>query len=284
MSKEPVSLSAVVASNMRRIRMERGLLQEDIATAARWVGLKWSSVTVTQIESQSRSLSLDDFLLLPLVLRCPIKELLLTDDKDQLIELGYGTVLSAGTVLGLVADNGPQLRDDQVPMLPGLEANLNPKVVDAVVTAGLEGTLLSYLLVREGARGEAERKAAKTMKVPATEITGYALRLWGRSLTVERDHRAAHQATGEKENRAIRGHITRSLLNELSQPWGEQRQTGWLKIIPLQPASDNERDLRKILIRDYQKDSAVREKAKKPYEQWMRLKILEAFEKKGTVG
>ena len=34
--------------------------------AARWVGLMWSSITVTQIESGSRQLSLDEFLLLPL--------------------------------------------------------------------------------------------------------------------------------------------------------------------------------------------------------------------------
>ncbi|MCA1677089.1 MAG: helix-turn-helix domain-containing protein, partial [Actinobacteria bacterium] len=129
---EAIPLVAVVTENMRRIRTERGLLQEDVAMAARWVGLMWSSITVTQIESGSRQLSLDEVLLLPLVLRCSLKDLLDTANDDDPIQLGYNTVLEAATVRRLVAEKGPQLSADEIPMLPALEHPLDPKITSAV--------------------------------------------------------------------------------------------------------------------------------------------------------
>jgi transcriptional regulator with XRE-family HTH domain len=285
--QEPLQLQDVIVDNMRRIRRERGLLQEDVATAARWVGVMWSSVTVTQIESQSRLLSLDEFLLLPLILKCKIKDLLATDDSEQHIKLGFGTVLDAETVAGLVSAKGPQLRDDQVPMLPGLEEKLESRIKTAIERGGLEPTLLSYLKVREGARGEAERKAAQTLKTSAVDITAYALRLWGRSLTEERDTRAEEQAIEGKETRAVRGHITRALLQDIGdEEYNRQKATEFDNDkgprVKLKPVSADERDLRNISIEDYEKDEAFKKKAKRPYERWMRFKILEALEKEGT--
>lgn len=284
--KEPLLLQDVIVGNMRRIRRERGLLQEDIATAARWVGVMWSSVTVTQIESQSRLLSLDEFLLLPLILKCRIKDLLATEEPNQLIKLGFGTVFDAETVAELVSAKGPQLKDDQIPMLPGLEHDLDSKIKEAISASGLEPTLLSYLKVREGARGEAERKAAQAMKFPAVDITALALRLWNRSLTEERDARAEVQTTAGKETRAIRGHITRTLLRDIENERyarlvviGDRLPDPFMK---LKPVSGDERALRNISIEDYERDEAFKEKAKGPYERWMRFKILEALEKEGT--
>lgn len=83
--------------------------------------------------------------------------------------------------------------------------------------------------------------------------------------------------------RAVRGHITRALLQEVYQPHGEHENEGYLQVVKLKPASADERDLRKIAIRDYQKDEAIRTKAKRPYERWMRFKILEALEREGSV-
>lgn len=285
--REPLLLQDVIAANLRRIRRERGLLQEDIATAARWVGVMWSSVTVTQIESQSRLLSLDEFLLLPLILKCKLKDLLATDDQDQLIKLGFGTVLDAETVGELVSAKGPKLRDDQVPMLPGLEEKLESRIKTAIERGGLEPTLLSYLKVREGARGEAERKAAQALKISAVDITAYALRLWGRSLTEERDTRADEHASQGKETRAVRGHITRALLRDIQdEDYTRHKAIEYEEDagprVKLRPVSADERDLRNISIEAYENDEAFQTKAKRPYERWMRFKILEAFEKEGN--
>ena len=284
--KEPLLLQDVIIENMRRIRRERGLLQEDIATAARWVGVMWSSITVTQIESQSRLLSLDEFLLLPLILKCSLKDLLATEEPDQPIKLGFNTIFDAEMVAELVSEKGPELKEDQIPMLPGLEQELDPRIKEAITFSGLEPTLLSYLKVREGARGEAERKAAQASKFPAVEITALAIRLWGQSMTEERDARAREQTTKGKETRAVRGHITRTLLRDIDNGRyarlvviGEKAPDPFVK---LKPTSGDERALRNISIEDYETDEAFKEKAKRPYERWMRFKILEALEKEGT--
>ena len=285
--KEPLLLQDVIIDNMRRIRRERGLLQEDIATAARWVGVMWSSITVTQIESQSRLLSLDEFLLLPLILKCTLKDLLVTEESDQPIKLGFNTIFDADMVAELVSEKGPELKEDQIPMLPGLEEELDPRIKEAIDLSRLEPTLLSYLKVREGARGEAERKAAQALKRPAVEITALALREWSRSLTEERDTRAEQQTSEGKETRAIRGHITRRLLADIQnahyarlEAIGEGLPDPSVK---LKPMSGDERALRNISIEDYETDEAFKDKAKRPYERWMRFKILEALEKEGTV-
>lgn len=282
----PVLLQSVITDNMRRIRRERGLLQEDVAMAARWVGVMWSSMTVTQIESGTRQLSLDEFLLLPLILRCKIRDLLAVENENQPVQLGFGTILDPETVAELVSAKGPELKDDQIPMLPGLEEKLDPKIKEAISFSSLEPTLLSYLKVREGARGEAERKAAQALKCPAVEITALAIRRWGRSLTEERDARAEELSTEGKEMRAVRGHITRALLEDIQNEYhprlvviGDKLPDPYVK---LKPVSGDERALRNISIEDYDKDEAVRKKATKPYERWMRFKILEVFEKEGA--
>jgi transcriptional regulator with XRE-family HTH domain len=280
---DPVPLQVVIAENMRRVRTERGLLQEDVATAARWVGLMWSSVTVTQIESGSRQLNLDEVLLLPVVLRCSLKDLLVTEKGKDLVQLGYNTVLEASTVRRLVAEQGPQLSADEIPMLPGLELTLDPKISSAVHHAWLEGTLLSYLLVREGARGEAERKAAQTLKISAPLITAYALRCWGRSLTEERDGRAVEHLAKGKELRAVRGHITRVLLREIQNVHYLLEREPELDVVTLEAVTSEEKKLRAIFMHEYEKHEEIRDKARRPYERWMRSKVLEAFEKEGTV-
>ncbi|MBA2726453.1 MAG: hypothetical protein H0U53_10725 [Actinobacteria bacterium] len=152
---------------------------------------------------------------------------------------------------------------------------------------GLEPTLLSYLKVREGARGEAARKAAQTLKISAVDLTAYSLRLWGRSLTEERDTRAEELASAGKEIRAVRGHITRALLQDLQDEDYErykaiEYEEDTKPKVTLKPSSADEKDLRSISIEDYEKHQEIRSSAKRPYERWMRSQIIEALEKEGT--
>ena len=281
---EAIPLLTVITENMRRIRTEGALLQEDVAMAARWVGLMWSSVTVTQIESGARQLNLDEVLLLPLVLRCSLKDLLRTEKDTDPIQLGYNTVLAASTVRQLVTEKGPKLSPEEIPMLPRLEPKLDPKLVEVVRDAVLEPTLLSYLLVREGARGEAERKAAQALKISAPLVTAYALRLWGRSLTEERDGRAVEHIAKGKELRAVRGHITRALLREITNEHHfRETDPEHFHVVKLEPTNKDEMKLRAIRMDHYEQNPKHRELARRPYERWMRSKVLEAFDKEGAV-
>ena len=72
---------------------------------------------------------------------------------------------------------------------------------------------------------DAEQKAAKKLGVTADDVLAAALTLWGKTLTDERDARAEKQVSGDASPgrlQAIRGHMTRDLLNEL-QPVLEKK-------------------------------------------------------------
>jgi hypothetical protein len=66
--------------------------------------------------------------------------------------------------------------------------------------------------------GDAELKAARRLRVPPVAVALAARRSWKRSLTEERDRRVAEEAPADATPRtlqALRGHISRGLLEEL---------------------------------------------------------------------
>jgi hypothetical protein len=79
------------------------------------------------------------------------------------------------------------------------------------------------------AAGDAERKAAVSIGVPPIALALAARRRWGRSLTAERDRKVANATNPAlkldpaavqdpkwpRRLQAIRGHITRALVEEL---------------------------------------------------------------------
>lgn len=275
---EPMTLQQVVAQNVRRLRTEKNLRQEDIAMAARRTGLRWTGITITQLESGNRSITMEEFVLLPMILRCTLKDLVAHDDLIQVTE---GSLLPAATIQSLVADpkQSPDY-DAPIPWIPGLEETLDKKVKDAVWRAHLYPSLLSYLLVREAAQGEAERKAAITLKAMSpAEVVAYSLRCWGRSLTHERDAQAKKEEKAGKDARAVRGHITRTLLDCIKKERlaaNERRRNE--SHLRLNALSERDRDLNRILIEDYENDERMRRRAQNLYEEWMLLQLLDEEE------
>lgn len=64
---------------------------------------------------------------------------------------------------------------------------------------------------------EAERHASQRLGVPVETIVGVSYRLWGRTLSDERDARALTGPDVTARSRATtRSHVTRSLLEELA--------------------------------------------------------------------
>ena len=171
------TLETVIASNVRRIRSETGRTQDQVAARLRVRGLSWTQSTVSEIEAGERGLDLGEFIVLALVgLGVPPAELLSGME---------GPVWIAGS---LVLDLG-QLRDILVTTPPP-----NPE-------PGIE----------VADRQEAERKAARRLGIPVAEVVAISVRLWGQSLTAERDGRIAPDA-----NHAARGHVTRLLVEEIA--------------------------------------------------------------------
>src|SRR5215216_641282 len=62
-----LTIDQAIGQQLRNLRSELGLRQDQIATAARQVGLRWTQSTVAAIENGNRALSLGEWFLLPTV-------------------------------------------------------------------------------------------------------------------------------------------------------------------------------------------------------------------------
>jgi len=262
MSDEQASLPQAIGARLRALRTERGLRQDQVAGYARVWGLDWTQSTVAAIEAGDRPLSLEEFLALPLVY-APFQ---LSDlfPGDGWVHL-YMSSQAAWTtpewhlrneLLGRAFADAPtptaapEIPDDvdyaivepfrQLAEKPGhLVRHIKASEWDDKAAKKAYLDLPDHLLHRRreieiAAKGDAERKAARKFGMSALLVSVVAFRLYGRSLSYERDERTT-MYTGSKGDRseyarshgleedhpsmrseqAIRGHVTRTLLAEM---------------------------------------------------------------------
>jgi hypothetical protein len=82
-------------------------------------------------------------------------------------------------------------------------------------------------VIERDSKGEAEQKAARKLRVSAEVLADSALEIWNRSLTQERDFRIrgiSPSPTSARSLQALRGHVTRQLLAELTEIIGDYKQ------------------------------------------------------------
>lgn len=201
-------LATALGQEIKALRERAGLRQEDVARAASAMGLDWSRSSIAALETGRRDLSAGELLLLPLVLRLALGldrlevSDLLPGDR-AMIEVAEGAHLSAG-----------QLRR----LLAGHASDVDPGLVVTADAAETAAAMVAVSLEHPLGAGEAERKAAARLNRPMIMILLASYRRWGRSLTDERDRRLAEAVSERAKPRtvqAIRGHITRALLDEL---------------------------------------------------------------------
>lgn len=177
------SLDQVVGDNVRRVRLETNRTQDAIATRCRQYGLPWTQSSISEIEAGQRPLEYGELLVLAIVgLGIPPAELLAGDD---------GPVLVAGSLrldLAQVRDIAVTRRKASV----SGDFDADPQVERSLT------------------QQEAERKAARRLGVAPEAVVAAAVRLWGQSLTAERDARL-----GPDANHAAKGHITRQLVSQI---------------------------------------------------------------------
>ena len=239
-------LKAVVGARLREWREAAGLRQDTVAAAARRdLGLPWTRATVAAIEIGRRDLSLAEFLALPfLAASFPFIPDLRWRRLDAFVTMPAEGVARQPPVIALTPE--ATIRDEY------LEAVLRgAEVVDARVTVKNAAAQVPAIAWHTGSafrkdrrqaddeRLDAEGKAARRLGVSTSVIADTARRLWGRTLTEERDIRVnvergddiladAYQGplpNGETrlERRALqarRGHITRALIAELQAALG----------------------------------------------------------------
>jgi transcriptional regulator with XRE-family HTH domain len=207
------TLQEVLAQNIRRVRLDEGLRQDELATRARAAGLAWTSVTVATIETGQRAIAAEELLLLPMVFDRPLEDFIQTD--ASMIRVSDTAAVLTQTLSAVVSGEWDTRPLPTRRAIPYLEGDRDERILAAIKKFHLPENLLSYFLIAEARKGEAERKAAQTLKTDAADVAAASLAIFGRDLTAERDSRAGREVQEGQDPRAVRGHITRNLLTNI---------------------------------------------------------------------
>lgn len=219
---KPGRLTTVVVRQLRLLREQHAVRQDDVARAARRRGLKWTRATVAALETGRRKLGAEELVLLPAVLSDSFgRDLQLAD----LLPLDALIALPGTTIRG---DAFRQLLQGQatIPPQPGTPESDQVQAVvrrrefrrrRALCERIWPTAQASEVATAERDAGaDAEQKAAHDLGVDPFAIALAARKLWGRSLSDERDRRAADRGSlPPRRLQARRGHMTRKLLTEL---------------------------------------------------------------------
>lgn len=211
------SPSEVIGGVLRALRDHHGLSQDDVATSARTFGLRWTRATVAAVETGRRAVDLGEYFLLPVVLEHAVGfevDLASLVPPASRVRLGPGAVASGAA---LAAAMGGRLLDalDEV-TTPG-STSAATGFREAVKTAHRVWPAARPADMVAAERDSAqlvEARCAARLGISPFEAALAARRLWGRSMTEERNSRLAGGGNAATA-RAHAGHVTRSLTAEL---------------------------------------------------------------------
>jgi transcriptional regulator with XRE-family HTH domain len=226
----PVPLHQLIGARLRQLREAAGLRQEDIATQARVLGFDWVRGTVAMIEGGHRRVTLEEFLALPLLLSyvgipdISLSRLIPTDTPAQ---LNAQAAVSADTAHRFLTGKSAGEQDTQK---GGPAVTEGRDEWDEAIALwrrwatgrsrrprGPDPAAISAAIV--DSRGDALANAARVLDVSPVAVSLAALLTWGRLLTAERDDRVRQRvgasAPDARTLQAVRGHVTRTLLEEL---------------------------------------------------------------------
>jgi DNA-binding XRE family transcriptional regulator len=202
-----VPLAALIGRRLKELREAAGLRQDDVAGLARRVGWEWTAATVAAIETGRREVSLAEFLSLPYIGR------MFPADRQQPRSLAdFVGDAPLGELVGvLLSPDILTSRGEVFHLLQGRESTEQ--------SLYSRGASERRIKARQDTHLDAERKAARRLGVSTESVVRVSRRLWGRTLTEERDERVARAgAAGAKKStaQALRGHVTRELSSELA--------------------------------------------------------------------
>lgn len=191
----PPKIGSVVGENLRRLRAERSLTQDELGLLLKRNGLAWQRSHVAAIEAGNReSIEFDTAVVLARALGVQLTELIAGDGPVQLTvehELSRTGVRETASA--------PPDSWREAPTLSGQAARA---LIDS-----MPGGRVSF---------QADAELAQRLGLRPEDVYQAAERLWGRNLHQERDRRIDEM--GEMptaERRARRGHVTRQLAKEL---------------------------------------------------------------------
>lgn len=195
---EAMPFAALLGRRLRERRLELGLRQDDVARRCAYrYGLPLTRSVIDAIERGTRDLTIPEVAVILAVLGMSLED-----------ALGGGGVVALSDVVAVRADK-------LVDQLVGRRATW------AFATRSPQTGRLTWRTSLSGyvhEVGDAEQKIGRRLDVTPEVVAEAAHKLWGRSLTDERDRRVGEQASEDatpRTLRALRGHVTRALLAEL---------------------------------------------------------------------
>jgi len=207
------TLAEVVGEQVRSARQAQQMSQDRLAALMRGLGADWNQNAVSAFEKGERRLDVEELTLLAVALNAALPTFFAVEETVRLTASATVVAANVGRVLAgepsaierwkwtEVRSTVRRTVEDVTRRWPELAANV------ARLTAA-----------DEAAAGQAERKAARRLGVPAVEVARAAEVTWGRSLTEQRDRTVAETAPADSDARtvqAFRGHVTRLLVDEL---------------------------------------------------------------------
>lgn len=202
--KNAPSIAEVIGANTRRIRGEHRA--EDLAKAARKVGLNWNTGRVSELEAGRVSPTIPTIIALLAALRTLTNRSVRLDEllqHDGPIQLNDKLRLPPAKLLDALSNNDFQLR--------ARDLGVSADEVRANVAAGRYGDVdLDLIIQAESAAGLAEERMAKDLGVRTGTIAHAAVYLWHKTFSEERAQRAGPDANAQKL-----GQVTRRMKAEL---------------------------------------------------------------------
>lgn len=213
-----------VGRNLRAWRTARALTQADVASAVRSRGLEWVQSTVAALERGARTLAFHEAVALAGALELRPAELF---SGHEWVAFGAAGKVRASAVANILSGHEDEVDPTFQFGSPDDELATSERMLATTSERSLwweEAGWEDLLRARWAARGEAEMKATKSQgldDLEPEEVAILAMKIFqGRSLTEERDRLLAEEADATASPRrvqAIRGHITRSLLEQIRQ-------------------------------------------------------------------
>ncbi|WP_144836298.1 helix-turn-helix domain-containing protein [Kocuria rosea] len=217
------TMPQLIGDHIRALRQAHDLTLDDIATAGKRFGAKWSPSRVRRMELGEGSITVETLLLLALALSTTTKARVTPSD---LLQTNLTVELTPPLEL-----NNEELQD----VLLGRFTNPDDYALDtndehlmsairkSLATIDVFIDVLGEDVTRETVKngwaqyGLADQRASKKLGVSDTTLLAWSIKLWGHPLSVEAEHRAGDDATPQ-----AKGHHTRALIQELSDAMREQ--------------------------------------------------------------
>ena len=199
------SLAEVVGANCRRIRNEIGVTQDELALYARTHGLKWNAAKVGDFEAGRSEPTLATVLKVGMALQqvlafAHVAASAIRDRDIRRIDVRLADLLESADELVALTDDLSITTADLANVAHG-EAFPSPirRHGDELQRSGL-----------------AEQRLAKALGISGSRLADVSFRLWGRTVSEERDNRAGAGANRQKKarvSRDLRAEIERAVAH-----------------------------------------------------------------------